>query len=167
MKSFRKGAKIGVLVLAAALVVAQAFRIGKTNPPERSDVAADPAVKSLLKRACYNCHSNETVWPWYSNVAPVSWLVRSDVNEGRTNLNFSEWAGYSRDVQAQKLIAVIKEVQDGDMPPWYYSMMHRESRLNQQERDRIKAWADAELTKPGIKPAQTVGMSQIPSRGKQ
>jgi hypothetical protein len=147
MSSFRKNAKIGILVLVAALVLSQAIRIDKTNPPMSSDVSADPAVKSMLKRACYNCHSNETVWPWYSGVAPVSWLVGSDVHEGRSNLNFSEWGAYSKDTQALKLSAVIKETQEGEMPPWYYSMIHGDSRLNQQERDLIKAWADAEKRK--------------------
>jgi len=146
MRSYRKAARIGVLVLVAALLVAQLFRIDRTNPPVSSDALMDPAVKPVLKRACYDCHSNETLWPWYSGIAPVSWLVGSDVSEGRRELNFSEWGTYSKDVQARKLKAVAEEVQDGDMPPWYYSIMHRESRLNQQERDQIRAWVDTEIS---------------------
>ncbi len=140
MRSFRKDAKIAVLVLVAALLLAQAIRIQKSNPPVSADISTDPAVKHLLQRACYNCHSNETVWPWYSNVAPASWLVASDVNEGRRQLNFSEWGTYNRDTQARKLKAISEEVKDGDMPPWYYSMMHRESHLTPEEKERIRAW---------------------------
>ncbi len=140
MRSFRKDAKIGAIILVAALVVAQAFRINKTNPPVHSEIAAEPTVKPLLKRACYDCHSNETVWPWYSNVAPVSWLIASDVNEGRQKVNFSEWRSYSTDVQNKKLEKIVEELQEGGMPPWYYSMMHRDSRLSPEERDRVKSW---------------------------
>jgi len=142
MRNFRKNAKIGAIVLVAALIVAQAIRIDKTNPPARSEISADPAVKPILKRACYDCHSNETVWPWYSNVAPVSWLIGSDVNEGRSKMNFSEWGKYSSKDQADKLKEIVEEVQTGGMPPWYYSLMHRNSRLSQRERDQIKNWTD-------------------------
>ncbi len=148
MRSFRKDAKIAVLVLVAALILAQAIRVEKTNPPVRSNISADPAVGPLLRRACYDCHSNETRWPWYSNVAPASWLVASDVSEGRRQLNFSEWENYGRDIQARKLKAIAKEMQDGEMPPWYYSMMHRDARLNSAERDRIQAWTVARASSP-------------------
>jgi hypothetical protein len=151
MKSFGKGVRIGVVVLIAVLVVAQAIRIEKTNPPVRAEISADQAIQPLLRRACYDCHSNETVWPWYSGVAPVSWLVGSDVNEGRRELNFSEWGSYSNDVRAHKLNAITKEVQDGDMPPWYYLIMHRNSRLNQQERDQVMNWSAAALGQEGSK----------------
>jgi len=149
MRSFRKYAMIGSLVLAAALVAAQAIRIERTNPSVRSEIAADPAIKPLLKRACYNCHSNETVWPWYSGVAPVSWLVGSDVSEGREELNFSEWGSYSADVQERKLKAIAKETGEGDMPPWYYSIMHRESRLSPEERTAIGNWTASVLSQRG------------------
>jgi hypothetical protein len=143
MRSFRKDARIAVLVLVAALTLAQAIRVERSNPPARSDISADPAVGPLLRRACYDCHSNETNWPWYSNVAPASWLVSSDVNEGRSQLNFSEWENYGRDAQARKLKEIAEEMRDGDMPPWYYSVMHRNARLNSAERSRIQAWTAA------------------------
>ncbi len=144
MKSFRKYAKKGALVLVAAVVVAQFIRIEKTNPPVGSDVVADPAVKALLKKACYDCHSNETVWPWYSSVAPVSWLIGSDVNEGRQNLNFSEWGSYPDQIRRHKLEDIGEEVQSEGMPPWYYAIMHSAARLDAEERARIKNWTQAE-----------------------
>jgi hypothetical protein len=143
MSSFRKGIKIGVLVLVGALAVSQAIRIDRTNPPVRSDISMDAAVKPLLKRACYNCHSNETVWPWYSRVAPVSWLLGSDVQEARRKLNFSEWDTYAGDIQGHKLKGIAEEMEERGMPPWYYSMVHRDARLSQEERDAIRNWTIA------------------------
>jgi hypothetical protein len=143
MSYSRKGAKIAILVLVAALVVSQAIRIDRTNPPVRSDVSVEAAVKPLLKRACYNCHSNETVWPWYSSVAPVSWLLGSDVQGARRKLNFSEWDTYAGDIRGYKLKGIAEEMEEKGMPPWYYSMMHRDARLSQEERDTIKNWTAA------------------------
>ena len=140
MKSVPKSLKIIVLALVVILLPAQFIRIDKSNPPGRSDLAAVP-VKSVLHRACYNCHSNETVWPWYSSVAPVSWLVGSDVKGGRGHLNFSEWSEYDSGTRSHKLRSIVEEVQGGDMPPWYYSLVHRDSRLSAAERNQILTWA--------------------------
>ncbi len=143
MRNWRKDLKIAVFVVIAALIVSQAFRINKSNPPAQANLSAAPEISSLLHRACYNCHSNETVWPWYSNVAPVSWLIGSDVSEGRQLLNFSNWGTYTADLKTKKLKKIAEEVGGGDMPPWYYSMMHPEARITQAERDQIRTWAEA------------------------
>jgi hypothetical protein len=140
MKSFRKHAKISILVIVAAFLISQAIRIKKSNPPVSSDIAADQAIEPILRRSCYNCHSNETVWPWYSNVAPISWLVASDVNEGRQHMNFSEWGNYDRDTQIHKLKGIAEKIEAGEMPPWYYLIMHGDERLNSAERNQIVAW---------------------------
>lgn len=118
---------------------AQLIQPERTNPP--SDPAAafavlakpSPEMAGLVKRACGNCHSNETTWPWYSRVAPVSWLVASDVNEGRAKLNFSEWNRYGPEASEIKLKQICKEVREGDMPPWYYRPAHPEARLTAEE----------------------------------
>jgi hypothetical protein len=143
MRNLRKDAKIGVAVLVAALALCQAITTKKSNPAPRLDASLDPAIESLVKRACYNCHSNETVWPWYAYVAPVSWLIASDVNEGRRHLNFSEWGTYSAGSQGHKRFLIGQEVGEKGMPPWYYSIMHRESRLSTEERAQITRWASA------------------------
>jgi hypothetical protein len=140
MSNFRKTVKVGVWVLVAALVVSQAIRPAKTNPPARLDASLDPAIRPLLQRACYNCHSNETVWPWYSNVAPMSWLIASDVSEGRRNVNFSEWGTYPADIQGHKRYLIGEEVGGKAMPPWYYTVMHRDSHLSAEERTAITNW---------------------------
>jgi hypothetical protein len=106
------------------------------------------AVKPLLKRACYNCHSNETVWPWYSSVAPVSWLLGSDVQEARRKLNFSEWDTYAEDIRGYKLRGIAEEMEEEAMPPWYYSMVHRDARLSQGERDAVISWTATAAEKP-------------------
>lgn len=145
MRSFRKDFKIAVLVLFGIFVVAQAFRANRTNPPVKSDISAHESVKPLLKRACYDCHSNETVWPWYSNVAPVSWLVANDVNGGRKHLNFSEWGSYRSDLQSKKLEEIIEEVEEGEMPLWYYSLAHSEAKLGRGDVNLLRSWVQASI----------------------
>ena len=139
MKRVSQGLKIIILPLVVVLLLAQLIRIDKSNPPVRSDLASGSA-KPVLQRACYNCHSNETIWPWYSSIAPASWLVGRDVREARSHLNFSEWGAYDSGTRSHKLRGIAEEVQGGDMPPWYYSLVHRDSRLSASERSQILAW---------------------------
>src|ERR1043166_4935560 len=87
-RTMTRGLRLAFAALGGLLVAAQAFRIDRTNPPVEQDVAAPAGVEALLRRACYNCHSHETVWPWYSHVAPVSWLLAPDVSEGGRGDNF-------------------------------------------------------------------------------
>ena len=141
VRDHRKVFKIGILFFAGALLLAQAIRPERSNPPVSSDISCDPQVKSLLHRACYNCHSNGTVWPWYSSIAPISWLVASDVSEARQHLNFSLWGTYDSGTRFYKLKGIEEEVGEAEMPLWYYSIMHKEARLSSAERDRIVDWA--------------------------
>src|SRR6267142_3254624 len=98
-----------VLIVACLFIAIQFKRPARTNPPvdESQTIFArtqmTPQVAAILDRSCRDCHSNKTVWPWYSNVAPISWLVADDVNTGRQALNLSEWARYTEDGQAKKL----------------------------------------------------------------
>ncbi len=131
------------IALAGALVAMQVVRPAKTNPPVTADVGAPPDVAPLLRRACYDCHSHETRWPWYATVAPVSWLVVHDVNDGRRELNFSTWDAYDRARRRKKLAKSIDELDEGEMPPWYYTLMHGEARLSDGERAAVRAWASA------------------------
>jgi hypothetical protein len=137
--------KFGALALVVLLLVAQAFRIDKTNPPVKADTNPPAPVKEVMTRSCYQCHSNETVWPWYSNVAPASWLVAYDVHEGRDELNFSAWGNYSQPQRIKKLKEIRKEIADGDMPPWYYIYpMHMDARLSAAERQAVDGWIASE-----------------------
>jgi hypothetical protein len=142
MTRFRRLSPRTLVAFAVILLLAQAIRPARTNPPVEGDVAAPPDVHALLRRACYDCHSNETVWPWYARVAPVSWLVAHDVEEGRREVNFSTWTAYDPARRVKKLRETAKEVAEGDMPPWYYVAIHPEARLRDAERERLRAWTN-------------------------
>ena len=135
----KKILKWGIGVLAAGLVVAQFIQPERTNPPADPSASFEAVVKppkevaAVIGRACRDCHSNQTTWPWYSRVAPVSWLVVGDVNEGRSKLNFSQWNIYSPEMTRIKLGAMCEEVRTGDMPPKYYTPMHPQARVNGAE----------------------------------
>ena len=121
--------------LALVAVLIQLFPFGQTrsNPPETKEPAWDsPKTRELMHRACFDCHSNETVWPWYSNIAPVSWLVQRDVNGGRRHLNFSEWETPQRHAKD-----VAEQVKEGEMPPWFYLPMHPGARLTSTEKQAL------------------------------
>ena len=107
-----------LLGLIGILVLIQAVPYGRdhTNPPVVMEPAWDsPRTRALTVRACFDCHSNQTVWPWYSNIAPISWLTQRDVKGGRRELNFSEWNRPQKEAQES-----ADTVRKGSMPPWYY-----------------------------------------------
>jgi Haem-binding domain len=122
--------------LAVLFVLIQAVPYGRshTNPPVTKEPAWDsPQTRAFAVDGCFDCHSNLTKWPWYTNVAPVSWLVQRDVESGRATLNFSEWDK----AQDTDISDVVEAVQGGSMPPFYYSWMpnHPGARLSQSEKD--------------------------------
>ena len=141
MKMPGKKMKYGACFFLAIVLIAQFVGVERVNPPVRSEIQVDKAIATILRGACYNCHSNETVWPWYAKVAPASWLVASDVAEGRRHLNFSDWGSYDRDTQVHKLKAIEEEITDRGMPPWYYSAVHRSSRLSSEQSSQLISWA--------------------------
>ena len=103
------------------------------NPAVVSEPPWDsPQTRALAKRACFDCHSNETVWPWYSYVAPVSWLVYNDTMEGRSRMNFSEW-----NTQSRSSGDIIEEIQSGGMPPAIYLPMHPSAQLSAAEKQQL------------------------------
>lgn len=123
--------------LAGFFILIQLIPYGHqhANAPVVKEPAWDsPQTRALAKRACFNCHSNETTWPWYSNVAPVSWLVQNDVNGGRHHLNFSEW-----DKPQRHAHDAAEEIENGDMPIWFYVPMHPEAKLTPQEKSALIA----------------------------
>jgi len=127
---FRGG--VGLLGLFLALQVVPYGR-DHSNPPQRSEPAWDsPATRALARQACFDCHSNETEWPAYSHIAPASWLVQYDVEEGRAALNFSEWQRPQKEADEAS-----EKVQEGDMPPRVYKLMHGHGRLSAADRDRL------------------------------
>jgi mono/diheme cytochrome c family protein len=128
-------------ILLALFVVIQFLPLAgtKTNPPVLSEPNWDSEQTQVLaQRACYDCHSNETTWPWYSNVAPVSWLVINDTNEGRAVLNFSEWGLGNEEAEE-----AANTVQEGTMPPRIYLTTHASARLSAQEKAQLIAGLQA------------------------
>jgi Haem-binding domain len=143
-----------VLLVAIQFVPQRVFPT--TNPPiapantvEARTHALTPPVASILKRACYDCHSSQTVWPWYGKVAPISWLLSHDVSEGRREVNFSDWARFNPQRAARKLDKICEEVESGEMPLWYYRPMHAEAKLSAEDRNAICGWTRAEGAAPG------------------
>jgi len=127
-------ARAGVaLVAAVAIIQLVPYGRSHTNPPVTGEPTWDsPATRKLVERACFDCHSHKTTWPWYSQVAPVSWLVQSDVDEAREHLNFSAWdkpQGHADDA--------AEAVDEGEMPPAYYSILHPEAQLSAAERAQL------------------------------
>lgn len=122
-----------LLGLAAFFVLIQLVPFGRdhTNPPVTGEPAWDfPETKALFDRACADCHSHGTVWPWYASVAPVSWLVQHDVDEGREHFNVSAWGSQKKN----KGDEAAEEVREGEMPPFVYLPTHPEARLTDGEK---------------------------------
>ena len=116
----RKWIALSGLAVIAVLVAIQFVPVTTANPPVESDIPTSPEVKVVLRRACYDCHSHETVWPWYSHIAPISWIIVRDVQEGRAEVNFSLWNRYGTQQQVKKLKESWEEIAEGEMPPWFY-----------------------------------------------
>ena len=134
------------IVVGSVVVAAQFERFARTNPPIVSDLVAPHDVTGILRAACYDCHSNETRWPWYTAIAPLSWLIDHDVTEGRRRLNFSQWASYASDpgTVSQKLAKISQVVANGDMAPWYYRLLHPNARLAPAQRQALIRWVTQE-----------------------
>jgi hypothetical protein len=141
MKKLGRVLKRFALGLCVAFILIQFIPVNRTNPPVESDVGAPPDVGSVLRRACYDCHSNETTWPWYSHVAPVSWVIAHDVQEGRAALNFSAWNRLSPNKRAEAIRESWQEVAQGKMPTWYYIVLHPEARLSANDQSTLRAWS--------------------------
>lgn len=138
--------RYALLALVIFLVIAQFFQIDKTNPI--SEPTADfitlekPPQKmaKLLKAACYDCHSNQTEYPWYTNVSPVNWWVKGHIDHGREHLNFSEWGNYSAKKAKHKLEECVEFVEETKMPLMSYWLVHHEAKLSKEQRASMVAW---------------------------
>jgi hypothetical protein len=139
-----------VIIVACLFILLQLKRPARTNPVSESSqsieahVQMTPQVKEILDRSCSDCHSNNTKWPWYTNVAPVSWFIVDDVNQGRERLNLSEWGRMDRDRQDKKLRQICDEVEDSAMPLPSYLRMHPNAKLSEQDKKTLCDWTAAE-----------------------
>jgi len=130
---------ISALVVVGLFLVIQLIPYGHqhSNPPVQQELNwPDAQTRDLAVRACFDCHSNETVWPWYSNIAPISWLVESDVQEGRSRLNFSDW-GNNTGREGHELGEISEVINGGRMPPSYFLIMHPNAKLSAAEKQTL------------------------------
>ena len=129
------------------LLLLQFVKIKVPNPPKaepQDEIKAPKEVMVLLKKSCYDCHSNNTKWPWYSKVAPLSWQVKSNVKNGRNWLNFSIWSKYD-EKKKQKIYKGIVNALKIKMPPAEYLLVHKEARLTPKEREILTNWAKSNI----------------------
>jgi hypothetical protein len=147
----RRIAKGAGLLLLMVFTVSQFVRPARTNPttdPARTlfHIRPVPAhVASALDRACRDCHSNDTRWPWYSNVAPVSWFVIDHVNHGRSHFNYSDWSRYDADEARRLLTGACRLTREQEMPLSSYTWMHHQARLSRADVDAICSWTAEHL----------------------
>jgi hypothetical protein len=128
------------VLLIIALIGIQFIDVEKTNPPATGEIQASPEIMKILHNSCYDCHSYTTKWPWYSDIAPISWFIADDVKSGRQHLNFSEWERYNDVKKEKKLQSIWEEINSGDMPVKSYTFVHPGSELDFTKKGAIKKW---------------------------
>ncbi len=148
MKNWSKRKKI-LLGFFLAFAVAQVIQPSKNRGPVSGpmditkSVAVPENVLAILKKSCYDCHSNNTVYPWYDNITPVNWWVAYHIDEGKLELNFTLFAGYTRRQQAEMMEGIGETVQDGAMPLKSYLLAHPDASLDARQKDLLVNWASA------------------------
>lgn len=141
----KKWGQITLGVLVVSFVGIQFVPVAAMeNPASQPPLQEPPEVVAILKRACYDCHSHEVRWPWYSRIAPVSWLVARDVVEGRKGINFSEWPEDEED-RAFNREQTWDSVESGEMPLWFYLPVHPEANLTEADKAVLKKWSETEV----------------------
>jgi hypothetical protein len=140
------------VIWISIIIILIAIQLIPVNRPERNDDLSQDLIANnqlpgnisrILKTSCYDCHSNQTNYPWYAYVAPVSFLVARDVNEGREELNFSEWEMRDKSKKAKALDEMAEEVEEGEMPMKIYLITHADAGLTDQERKEFAEWAES------------------------
>lgn len=133
--------KFFLVIIILAFIGIQFVEVEKSNPQVNANIKAPDKVKNILRDACYDCHSNETVWPWYSKVAPVSWILVDHVNEGRRHLNFSDWEKLYDSKKSELKKKIWDEINHDKMPLKMYTYLHSKSKLDIFRKKTIKEWA--------------------------
>ena len=148
MKNILRAFALGVasvVVLASVLVhPGGSAKAVRSDNPLLTSAEIEPAVFETIARSCQNCHSEKTEWPWYSHIAPMSWLVEDDVSQARSHMNLSHWDDYTVEEKQGLLTRVAAVVRSNQMPPARYTLIHPGAKLSPAEREQIYAWAHAE-----------------------
>ncbi|HMB23412.1 MAG: heme-binding domain-containing protein [Chloroflexota bacterium] len=138
---------LGTLVVIFLLIQLVPFGHTRTNPPVISEPNwSSPQARALVKEHCFQCHSNETDWTWYSNIAPGSWLIANDVIEAREQFNFSDWNN-----NPGELDEMVEEIEEGGMPPIQYWIVHPSSHMNEQQKQELIAALKSSIPAEGVK----------------
>lgn len=137
----RKKIVFAVAALAVVFLGIQVVPAERSNPPITADFDGPQEVARVLRTSCYDCHSNESSWPWYSRVAPASWLVAHDVKEAREHLNFSAWGSLDEDRRRKLAEEIWEEVEEGEMPLKAYLLAHSEARLDEAAMTLLREWS--------------------------
>ncbi len=133
-----RSALLGVVVVGALMQTVQPDR---SNPAAKGPLSAPPEVMNVLKRSCYDCHSNESRWPWYSYIAPASWFVANHVKEGREHLNFSDWTTMDAAKQMHASSEILEVLDRGEMPLKSYLLLHGDAELSATDKALLRSWA--------------------------
>lgn len=131
----------GLLAVIVVVVAVQFVPVNRANYAPVSGISAPAEVRSILERSCYDCHSGATKWPWYSRVAPVSWVLARDVHEGREHLDFSRWGEYSEREKVKLAGEIVEETAEGGMPLGAYLLLHKNAKLDAEDLDTLSRWA--------------------------
>jgi len=129
----------GIIAVAGA---SQFHLVDRTAPSGDTQPPMPEEVRAVLERSCYDCHSNQTEWPWYSYIAPLSWLIERDVQKGRRDLNLTNWQKYDHDEQQDRVEEIAAEIEDAQMPPVQYTLINPAAALSSEERALVREWAE-------------------------
>ena len=142
----KRALRMLLLALIVLFIIIQFFQPERSNLPVRAELKAPPAVMAVFRRACYDCHSDETTWPWYSYVNPMGWFVAGHVEEGRAHLNFSQWGLLNAQKVYHAKQEILEQVEDEEMPLGSYLLLHSAASLNAEDRAAIERWANDDST---------------------
>ena len=149
----KRGIKLAGIGLAAVLVVIQFFRpemnMSPVDPAEDLLMVASPPghVADLIKSSCYDCHSNQTVYPWYSKIAPISWYLKKHIKDGKEDLNVSEYGSMEKVDKIEFLVDMCEVVEAGTMPLISFTLIHKAAKLSQEDKEAICNWSEKEALK--------------------
>lgn len=135
-----------LFALLAVFIILQFFPVDKTNPPVNKNMdfltikKTPEDIALLIRNSCYDCHSNETKYPWYTNIQPFAWFIKDHIDEGREELNFSEFASYEPLRQAKKLRKSAHEAEEGEMPLESYTLIHQDAKLTPEQKQQLEAY---------------------------
>ena len=144
----RRRSVAGLAVMTVFIGI-QFIPVNRSNPPVHGEIQAPRAVSEVLQRSCYDCHSNETEWPWYSHVAPVSWVLVHHVDEGREEFNFSTWSELAEKDRSEIIHEIWEETSEGKMPLRSYLVIHPEAKLSEADIETLRKWSGSSKQESG------------------